>query len=86
MSVQTDDFSPEFQALIQQVETALVLAAVDARRLAEQSGTRTVALDNPLRMPSSREREEIYRAAERLRSKQSGPAQLPATPAPWENE
>lgn len=39
MSMQTASHSPEFQALIKQVETALVQSAADARELAERTGT-----------------------------------------------
>jgi hypothetical protein len=39
MTAQTVSYSPEFQALITQVETALVQAAADARELAERTGT-----------------------------------------------
>lgn len=39
MSAQTTSHSSEFQALITQVETALAQAAVDARELAERTGT-----------------------------------------------
>ena len=39
MATQTVPHSPEFRALIEQVETALVQAAADARELAEQTGT-----------------------------------------------
>jgi hypothetical protein len=39
MSTQTTAHSPEFQAIIAQVETALAQAAEDARELAERTGT-----------------------------------------------
>lgn len=39
MPTQTNSHTPEFQALIAQVETALALAAEDARELAERTGT-----------------------------------------------
>ncbi len=39
MSAQTAAHSPEFQAIIAQVETALAQAAIDARELAERTGT-----------------------------------------------
>ncbi|MDL2210359.1 hypothetical protein LJC26_06105 [Desulfovibrio sp. OttesenSCG-928-O18] len=39
MSAQTTAHSPEFQAIIIQVETALAQAVEDARELAERTGT-----------------------------------------------
>ncbi|MDL2272445.1 hypothetical protein LJC23_05370 [Desulfovibrio sp. OttesenSCG-928-I05] len=39
MSAQTTGHSPEFQAIIVQVEAALAQAAEDARELAERTGT-----------------------------------------------
>ena len=39
MDAQLAAYSPEFQQFIQQVETALVQAAADARELAERTGT-----------------------------------------------
>jgi hypothetical protein len=45
MSTQTASHSPEFQALIAQVETALIQAAADARELAERTGTPLVVRD-----------------------------------------
>lgn len=45
MSAQTNAHSPEFQAIITQVETALTLAAEDARELAERTGTPLVVRD-----------------------------------------
>jgi hypothetical protein len=54
MSVQTASRSPEFQAIIAQVETALVQAAEDARALAERTGTPLIV----------RERGEIEAATE----------------------
>ena len=45
MSAQTNAHSPEFQAIIAQVETALALAAEDARELAERTGTPLVVRD-----------------------------------------
>ena len=39
MSAQTAPHSPEFQALITQVETSRIQAAEDARELAERTGT-----------------------------------------------
>ncbi|MDL2285737.1 hypothetical protein LJB93_03225 [Desulfovibrio sp. OttesenSCG-928-F07] len=46
MSAQTSSHSPEFQAIITQVEAALVQAAEDARLLAERTGTPLVVRDN----------------------------------------
>jgi hypothetical protein len=45
MSTQTTDHSPEFQAIIAQVETALIQAAADARELAERTGTPLIVRD-----------------------------------------
>ncbi|EFL86090.2 hypothetical protein HMPREF0326_01793 [Desulfovibrio sp. 3_1_syn3] len=45
MSAQINAHSPEFQAIIAQVETALTLAAEDARELAERTGTPLVVRD-----------------------------------------
>ena len=42
MDAQLATYSPEFQQFIQQVETALVQAAADARELAERTGTKLV--------------------------------------------
>ena len=42
----TKPYSPEFQAFIQQVETALTLAAQDARELAERTGTPLVVRES----------------------------------------
>ena len=39
MDAQLAAYSPEFQQFVQQVETALVQAAADARELAERTGT-----------------------------------------------
>ncbi|GHU05943.1 hypothetical protein FACS1894205_6660 [Alphaproteobacteria bacterium] len=39
MSTQITAYSPEFQAIIVQVEAALIQAAEDARELAERTGT-----------------------------------------------
>ena len=39
MSTETTSHSPEFEMLIKQVETALILAAADAKELAERTGT-----------------------------------------------
>ena len=45
MSAQTTAHSPEFQAIIAQVETALAQAAEDARELAERTGTPLIVCD-----------------------------------------
>lgn len=45
MSTQTNPHTPEFQAIIAQVEAALALAAEDARELAERTGTALVVCD-----------------------------------------
>ena len=47
MDVQLTTYSPEFQHFIQQVETALVQAAADARELAERTGTKLVIREGP---------------------------------------
>lgn len=46
MSEQTTSHSPEFQAIIAQVETALIQAAEDARELAERTGTPLVVRES----------------------------------------
>ena len=55
MSTQTASHSPEFQALIEQVETALVQSAADARELAERTGTPLIVRDTPKNQPSKLE-------------------------------
>ena len=45
MSAQTTSHSPEFQAIIARVETALVQSAADARELAERTGTPLIVRD-----------------------------------------
>jgi hypothetical protein len=57
MSAQTTSHSPEFQALIVQVETALAQAAEDARELAERTGTPLVARESKEKQPAEAKRE-----------------------------
>ena len=47
MDGQTSSHSPEFRQFLQQVETALYKAAADARRLAEQTGTKLIVYERP---------------------------------------
>jgi ribosomal protein S9 len=64
MSEQTTAHSPEFQAIITQVETALAQAAEDARELAERTGTPLVVRDvreNQTRKAGRRQRRQIAR-------------------------
>jgi hypothetical protein len=64
MSTQTASRSPEFQALIKQVETALAQAAIDARELAERTGTPLVVRgvrENQTRKAGRKPRRQIAR-------------------------
>lgn len=46
MGRQTDKHSPEFQQFLQQVETALIKSSAEARRLAEQTGTKFIVRES----------------------------------------
>jgi hypothetical protein len=46
MGGQTDKNSPEFQQFLRQVETALIKASAEARRLAEQTGTKFIVRES----------------------------------------
>ena len=46
MDEQLATHSPEFQSFILQVETALIKSADEARRLAEQTGTKLITSEN----------------------------------------
>lgn len=46
MNKQTADRSPEFQQFLQEVETALLKASAEARRLAQQTGTRFIVSED----------------------------------------
>lgn len=42
MDKQTSEYSPEFRQFLQQVGTALIKSSAEARRIAEQTGTRLI--------------------------------------------
>jgi hypothetical protein len=46
MGRQTDKQSPEFQQFLQEVEMALIKASAEARRLAEQTGTKFIVRES----------------------------------------
>jgi hypothetical protein len=46
MDTQTAEHSPEFQQFLQQVEIALLKSSAEARRLAEQTGTKLIISEN----------------------------------------
>ncbi len=46
MDAQTTEYSPDFQQFLQQVETALLKSSAEARRLAEQTGTKLIISEN----------------------------------------
>ncbi|MDL2207488.1 hypothetical protein LJC09_03235 [Desulfovibrio sp. OttesenSCG-928-F20] len=47
MNKKIDECSPDFQQFLQQVETALIKSAAEARRIAEQTGTKLIIYENP---------------------------------------
>ncbi|CAK7021708.1 MAG: hypothetical protein DELT_02435 [Desulfovibrio sp.] len=46
MDNQTNGRSPEFQQFLQQVEIALIKSSAEARRIAEQTGTKLIVREN----------------------------------------
>lgn len=70
MDRQKTGHSPEFQEFVQEVETALIKASAEARRIAEQTGTKFIVLETF--QPQTREAHTGDATAMRYEEEQPG--------------